>query len=587
MAEKSKLNMKVFLRLLSYWKSYKFLFFISILTTFLLAFPGPLRPMFVGHMVDKYMIKSQDPNMLLSWTLVILGLLIAEAFLGFLSSYFSNLFAQSIIRDVRKQLMKHILTFRIKYFDKTPVGTLITRIVSDLEAITEVFSSGMIVVAGEILTLIFSIALMFYTNWELALLVLIPIPILLLATRIFARLMRKSFQLEAQQVTKLNVFVQERITGMSLVQLFNRQEKEYSKFQEINNGHKQAHLKAVWATSIFFPVVELLSSISIAIMLVWGALQIQGKSSIEIREEFGEIISFILWVHMLYRPIRMLADKFNILQKGTVRAERVFEVIDLQDNIQNDGAIVDCKFDSTIRFENLYFRYNDEEWVLKNINLEIEPGSMVAFVGATGAGKSSLVNLLGRFYEYQKGEIYFGDTKLSDIELNFLRKNIAIVLQDVFLFSGTIFENITLRDPSISLEKVIEASKVVGAHDFISKLPNTYDYQVGERGSVLSTGQRQLISFIRVYVYNPHILILDEATSSVDNTSEELIQKATIELTKGRTSIVIAHRLSTIINADKIVVLDKGEIIEQGSHSELIQHSGYYKKLHEKQFSKE
>ena len=278
-------------------------------------------------LIDKYMIKSQDPNMLLWWTLVILGLHIAEAFLRFLSSYFSNLFAQSIIRDVRKQLMKHILTFRIKYFDKTPVGTLITRIVSDLEAITEVFSSGMIVVAGEILTLIFSIALMFYTNWELALLVLIPIPILLLATRIFARLMRKSFQLEAKQVTKLNVFVQERITGMSLVQLFNRQEKEYSKFQEINNGHKQAHLKAVWATSIFFPVVELLSSISIAIMLVWGALQIQGKSSIEIREEFGEIISFILWVHMLYRPIRMLADKFNILQKGTVRAERVFEVL--------------------------------------------------------------------------------------------------------------------------------------------------------------------------------------------------------------------------------------------------------------------
>ena len=587
MAEKSKLNMKVFLRLLSYWKSYKFLFFISILTTFLLAFPGPLRPMFIGNMVDKYMIRTQNPNMLLWWTLIIIGLLVSEAILRFLSSYFSNLFAQSIILDVRKQLMKHILTFRIKYFDKTPVGTLITRVVSDLEAITEVFSSGMIVVAGEILTLIFSIALMFYTNWQLALLVLIPIPILLLATRIFARLMRKSFQLEAKQVTKLNVFVQERITGMSLVHLFNRQEKEYSKFQDINKGHRQAHLKAVWATSIFFPVVELLSSISIAIMLVWGALQIQGKSNIEIKEEFGEIIAFILWVHMLYRPIRMLADKFNILQKGTVRAERVFEVIDLEDNIQNEGADVDCKFDSNIRFENLYFAYNDEEWVLKNINLEIEPGSTVAFVGATGAGKSSLVNLLGRFYEYQKGEIYCGETKLSDIELNFLRKNIAIVLQDVFLFSGTIFENITLRDPSISLDKVIEASKVVGAHDFISKLPDTYNYQVGERGSVLSTGQRQLISFIRAYVYNPHILILDEATSSVDNNSEELIQKATIELTKGRTSIVIAHRLSTIKNADKIVVLDKGEIIEQGSHSELIKNNGYYKTLHEKQFSKE
>jgi len=586
MAKKSKMNIKVFLRLLSYWRSYKTLFFLAIVTTFLLAFPGPLRPYFIGEMVDKYIDKSRNPDMLLYWTFVVIGLLVAEAGLRFLSSYYSNLFAQSIIRDLRKSLLKHILTFRIKYFDKTPVGSLLTRVVSDLEAITEVFSSGMIAIAGELVMLVVIIGMMFFTNWVLTLLVLIPIPILIIATRLFARVIRKSYQLEAVQVNKLNVFVQERITGMSLVQLFNRQEQEFNQFKEINKGHRQAHIKAIWANSIFFPVVESLSSISIALLLVWGALQIEGRTSDEISGQFGEIVAFILWVHMLYRPIRMLADKFNILQKGTVRAERVFSVIDLEDNIQNNGALTNCDFNREIIFKDLYFAYSDEDWVLKNVNLTIEPGSTVAFVGATGAGKSSLVNLLGRFYEYQKGNIFFGDEKLLDIELNYLRKNIAIVLQDVFLFSGTVMYNITLGDTTISKERVIEASKAVGAHEFISKLPNTYDYEAGERGGVLSTGQRQLISFIRAYVYNPHILILDEATSSVDNESEELIQNATLKLTKGRTSIVIAHRLSTIKNADKIVVLDKGEIIEQGTHSELLNLKGYYYRLHEKQFSK-
>ncbi len=587
MEKKSKINYKVFKRLLSYWKSYKTLFFISILTTVLLAVPGPVRPMLIGQMVDKYIIETQDPNQLLFWTLIIVGLLILEAGLRFLSSYFSNLFAQSIIRDLRKELMSHILTFRIKYFDKTPVGTLITRVVSDLEAITEVFSSGMIAVAGELISLVFAISLMFYTNWVLALLVLIPIPILILATRIFARMIRKSYQQEAVQVTKLNVFVQERITGMSIVQLFNRQKREIENFKVINKGHRQAHIKAIWANSIFFPIVELLSSLSIACLLVWGALKTQGKTSIEIQLEFGEIVAFILWVHMLFRPIRMLADKFNILQRGTVRAERVFEILDLEDNIQNTGSKKDCDFDASIRFDHLFFAYNDENWVLKDINLEIKAGSTVAFVGATGAGKSSLVNLLGRFYEHQKGDIFLGKTKLSDIELNYLRKNIAIVLQNVFLFSGTIFDNITLGNKEISREEVIKASKSVGVHDFIMKLPNGYDSEVGENGSLLSTGQRQLLSFVRAYVYNPHILILDEATSSVDNESEELIQKATEKLTKGRTSIVIAHRLSTIKNADKIVVLDKGEIKEQGTHIELLKFNGFYRTLYEMQFSEE
>jgi len=543
--------------------------------------------MLIGHMVDQYIVDNQDESKLLLWTLLIVGLLIFEAILRFLSSYYSNLFAQSIIRDLRQDLMKHILTFRIQYFDKTPVGTMITRLVSDLEAITQVFSSGMIAIAGELIAIAVSISLMFYSNWQLSFLVLIPIPILIIATRVFARVLRKSYQQEAEQVNKLNVFVQERITGMSLVQLFNRQEKEYEQFQEINKGHRQAHIKAIWANSIFFPVVEFLSSISIACLLVFGALGIQGKVPDEIDKQFGEIVAFILWVHMLYRPIRMLADKFNILQRGTVRAERVFKVLDRADNIQNNGAKVECDFDTAIKFENLYFAYNENDWVLKNINLEIEQGATVAFVGATGAGKSSLVNLLGRFYEHQEGDILVGDIKLSDIELNYLRVNIAIVLQDVFLFSGTILNNITLGDTSISKEQVVKAAKAVGAHSFIEKLPNQYDYEVGERGGILSTGQRQLISFIRAYVYDPHILILDEATSSVDNESEELIQKATVELTKGRTSIIIAHRLSTIKNADKIVVLDKGEIKEQGTHEELLKLNGFYKTLHEMQFSEE
>ncbi len=481
--------------------------------------------------------------------------------------------------------MRRILTFRMRYFDRTPIGALVTRVVSDLEAITEVFSSGMMNIAGDLISLVIVIALMFATNWELTLLTLIPIPLLLMATRIFARVIRKSLQLERDQVTKLNTFVQERLTGMSLVQLFNREKIEAARFEVINKGHRQAHVKAVWANSIFFPVVELLSSLSIACLLVWGALKVQGKTADDIRLMFGEILAFILWIHMLYRPIRQLADKFNILQRGTVRAERVFDIIDLEEHIQDEGAVKSCDFNQTVKFENLYFAYSDEDWVLKNINLEIKPGETVAFVGATGAGKSSMVNLIGRFYEYQKGDILLGDIKLTDIELDYLRKNIAIVLQDVFLFSDTIFNNITLGDKSISREQVIEAAKEVGVHKFIERLPGGYDYQVGERGGVLSVGQRQLISFIRAYVYNPHILILDEATSSVDNESEEMIQNATIKLTKGRTSIVIAHRLSTIQTADKIIVLDKGEIKEMGTHKELLRQNGFYKNLYDMQFS--
>ena len=584
MTERSSLNYTVFKRLLAYAKDYKGLFAFSVMCTLILAFLGPIRPKVIGVMVSDFLGKAEGSS-LIFWTVIVVVILIFEGLFQFLSSYFSNLFAQSIIRDLRKKLMQHILTFRMKYFDRTPIGALVTRVVSDLEAITEVFSSGLMNIAGDSISLIVIIILMFIEDWTLAFLTLFPIPILIIATRIFARVIRGALQLERDAVNGLNVFVHERLTGMSLVQLFNRQERELLAFKDINKKHRRAHINAVWAYSIFFPVVELLSSLSIAFLLVWGALNISGNSEKEVDTMYATIASFTLWVHMLFRPIRQMADRFNILQKGTVRAERVFDVLDRENQIQDNGSVIDCNFDQRIYFRDVSFAYVDEDWVLKNINIEIESGSTIAFVGATGAGKTSIVNLLGRFYDYQKGDIFIGATEISEIQLDYLRKNIAMVLQDVFLFSDTILNNIRLGDETITREDVINAAKEVGAHDFIMQLPDNYDYQVGERGGVLSSGQRQLLAFIRAYVYNPHILILDEATSSVDNESEELIQSATDKLTQGRTSIVIAHRLSTVQNADMIIVLEKGEVVEQGTHEELLNKDGHYRKLYDIQFT--
>jgi ATP-binding cassette, subfamily B, multidrug efflux pump len=587
MAEKVKLNTKIFLRLVAYAKVYKGIFVLAFGAGLLIAASSALRPKFIGEMLDKYVVHGQDGQMLLTWTLIIIGMLIMESVLQFAGSYFSNLLAQNIVRDLRKKLYKHVISFKMQYFDRTPIGALVTRVVSDLEAVSQVFSSGLIDIMGDIITLLFVLGIMVSVNAKLTLLALLPIPILLIATRIFARAMQKSFQLERMQVTKLNNFVQERISGMAIVQLFSREKQEYASFEEINKGHRQAHINAVWAFSIFFPVVELLSSLSIAFLLVWGAFQVGGETiSIE-GSIYGQIISFTLWINMMYRPIRQLADKFNVLQRGTVRAERVFEILDLNEHVQNNGSDTNVDFNKDIRFQNVYFAYKKEEYVLKDIDLTIEAGSTVAFVGATGAGKSSIVNLIGRFYDFQKGNIFLGEKNIQDIDLKHLRSNISIVLQDVFLFSDSIHNNITLGDPNVTREQVIEAAKAVNAHQFIMKLPNGYDYNVGERGGVLSVGQRQLISFIRAYVFQPKVLILDEATSSVDDQSEELIQEATEKLTKGRTSIVIAHRLSTIQSADKIVVLEKGEIMEMGSHLELMNKNAYYKNLHDMQFSED
>ena len=577
----------LFVRLLRMAMPYKRYFIIAFVCIILLSVLGPLRPYIIGEMVDNYIIRNQDKSKLLQWSIVIAVLLIMEGILQLIASYFSNLLAQSVIRDIRTKTFNHILSFKMRYFDKTPVGALVTRVVSDVEAITEVFSAGLMEISGDLISLFFVLLLMFSTNWELSLMTLIPVPILIIATRIFAKAMKSSFQFERLQVTKLNTFVQEHLTGMTIVQLFNRQKIEYSKFEEINKGHRQAHINAVWANSIFFPVVELLSSLSIAFLLVWGALKVGGKTSVEIKSMYGQIIAFTLWINQLYRPIRQLADKFNILQRGTVRAERIFEILDQDNHVQEDGTNTTCDFNQDIQIKGLTFSYTKEQNVLKNINLILEKGKTIAFVGATGSGKTTIINLLGRFYDYEIGSISIGKTDLKSIDLNHLRSNIAIVLQDVFLFSDSIHNNITLGDKNISREQVIIASKAVGAHAFITKLPGEYDYVIGERGASLSVGQRQLLAFIRAYLYNPSILILDEATSSLDNETEELIKLATDKLTQNRTSIIIAHRLSTIQKADSIVVLEKGEIVEQGSHQYLIKKGGQYKNLFDKQFLEE
>ena len=577
----------LFVRLLSLARPYKRYFFIAFACIITLSFLGPLRPYLIGKMVDNYIINSQNKEKLLTWSLIIAGILVLEGIFQLIATYFSNLLAQSVIKDIRTKTFNHLLSFRMRYFDNTPVGALVTRVVSDVEAITEVFSAGLMEISGDLISLFFVLTLMFLANWQLALMTLIPVPILIIATRIFAKAMKSSFQFERQQVTKLNTFVQEHITGMGIVQLFNRQKIEYTKFEDINKGHRQAHVNAVWANSIFFPVVELLSSLSIAFLLVWGALKAGGKTTQEIKAMYGQIIAFTLWINQLYRPIRQLADKFNILQRGTVRAERIFEILDQEEHVQDVGTVDVCDFNQDIHFKNISFSYVPGQEVLKNINLVLEKGKTIAFVGTTGSGKTTLINLLGRFYDYEKGAIFIGETDLKTIQLNLLRANIAIVLQDVFLFSDTIHNNITLGNKNITREEVILAAKAVGADGFISKLPDTYDYTIGERGGALSVGQRQLLAFIRAYLYNPVILILDEATSSLDNESEELIQKATDKLTQNRTSIIIAHRLSTIQKADKIVVLEKGEIVELGTHKVLLKKGGYYKNLFDKQFLEE
>lgn len=571
----------LFRRVMTYVKPYKTIFYVTAVLSIILALIALVRPILIQITIDDN-IKALDKEGLFYMTIILISVLIIESIFQYFYTLLGNLLGQNVIKDLRNQTFEHVINFKLKHFDNTPIGQLVTRTVSDIETIAEMFSDGILNIIGDMLKIISVVICMFYINWDLALITLIPVPILFMAASVFKRVIKKAFQDVREQVSRLNTFVQEHITGMSIVQMFNREKVEMDAFSEINKKHRSAHIRTVWAYSIFFPVVEILSAMSIALLVWYGFKEVvQGYA------KPGEIFSFTFFIYMLYRPIRQLADRFNTLQMGMVSSERVFKVLDTKSTIENKGTISTENLKGDIEFKDVSFAYIDEDWVLKNISFKINKGDTLALVGATGAGKSSIINLLGRYYEINKGEITIDNININDIELNDLRKHMSIVLQDVFLFSDTILNNITLYNEEITEQAVIEAAKKVGAHRFISKLPGGYQYNVKERGAMLSVGQRQLISFIRAYVHQPEILILDEATSSIDSESEALIQRATTILTQNRTSIIVAHRLSTIKNADKIIVIDKGKIVEEGSHDDLLELDGFYKKLYNYQFKSE
>lgn len=573
--------MKIFKRLMSFAKRYKLYFFIASSSTILLALFSVLSPYILINTVDDYIL-TKDKEGLLNYTMLMLGVLLIEVVLQFTFIYFANWVGQHIIRDIRAKIFRHILQFKMSYFDKNSVGKLVTRVVSDIETIAAFFSNGVFTILSDILKMFAVTVIMLILNWKLALITLAILPILIYATKLFQVAIKVTFQEVRNQVANLNGFVQERVTGMKIVQLFNREKIEYQNFKEINQKHKKAYVKAIWYYSVFFPIAEILSSIGIGLIVWFGGGQAIQNSGITV----GMIMGFIQFAQMLFRPLRQIADKFNQLQMGIVAGERVFKVIDTESTIDKNGTILAKNLEGNISFDKVRFSYVKDEEVLKGISLDVKSGQTIAIVGATGAGKSTIINLINRFYEIDSGTIAVDGVSVDQYDLESLRDQVAIVLQDVFLFSDSILNNITLKNNSITEQEVEEAAKQIGIHDFIASLPGGYHYNVKERGAMLSSGQRQLIAFLRAYVSKPSILILDEATSSVDSHSEQMIQYATETITKGRTSIVIAHRLATIKQADKIIVMDKGLIVEEGSHSELLQkQDGYYKNLYDKQFS--
>lgn len=586
MAEKlsgKAFDVKIFSRLMSYAKNYKLRFTIAALSTILLALFSVFRIIILKNAIDDYMI-PKDSGGLLNYILLMLGILIIEVLLQLVFIYFANWVGQHIIRDIRQHVFRKILSFKMGYFDRNSVGKLVTRVVSDIETIADFFTQGVFMIVSDVLKMIAVAAVMLIINWRLAIIALAILPILIYATKLFQIAIKATFQEVRNQVANLNSFVQERVTGMKIVQLFNREDIEYKNFTEINDKHKKAFIETIFYYSVFFPIAEILSSIAVGLIVWWGGKQIL----IGIVDGPGVIIAFITFAEMLFRPLRQIADKFNQLQMGIVSGERVFNVIDTNSTIERKGTLRAENLIGNIQFNNVYFSYVAGEEVIKGVSFEVKEGQTVAIVGATGAGKSTIINLINRFYEIDKGVISVDGVSVNEYELDSLRNNIAIVLQDVFLFSDTILHNINLKNDTISLEEVQEAAKQIGVHDFIMTLPDNYYYNVKERGAMLSSGQRQLIAFLRAYVSKPSILILDEATSSVDSYSEQLIQDSTELITKNRTSIVIAHRLATIKKADKIIVMDRGLIVEQGTHKQLLKNKeGYYKKLYDKQFSEE
>ena len=573
-AHRKSFDIQSLKRVLQFARPYRRRFVASVVLSIVLAVFTPIRPWLIQLTVDRY-IGGKVVEMVVWITVIQIGLLLVETVLRFYFSYITSWLGQAVVKDLRVTVYKKVLHLNLRQFDKTPIGTLTTRTVDDIERINDIFAEGLIPIIADILSIIAVLTYMFYTDWQLTLICLIPFPVLIIATYFFKESVNRSFHRVRNAVSELNAFVQEHLTGMAIVQAFAAEDREYAKFKRINGEHRDANIKAIFAYSVFFPLVEIVLASSIGLIVWFGSKQ---------QVEAGLITSFILCLNLLFRPLRIIADKFNVLQMGIIASERVFKVLDNDDYIKDEGSYAPAAVKGKVEFDRVWFGYTEEHPVLKDINFTIQPGQTVAIVGHTGSGKSTIISLLNRLYEITEGAIKVDDVSIKDWQLEALRRHVGVVLQDVFLFSGSVLENITLRNEAIPREKVEEAARLIGMHDFILRLPEGYDYNVMERGATLSLGQRQLLSFIRALLYNPAILILDDATSSIDSESEQLIEGAIQKLIAGRTSIVIAHRLSTIQRADQIIVLDKGEIKEMGKHSELLQKGGYYAKLHQMQF---
>lgn len=569
-------------KVMQYAAPYRARFIWVIVFAVSLSVFAALRPYLLKQTVDHY-VATKDATGLLYYIGLMTAVLMLEVGSQFYFTYWANWLGQDIVKDIREKLFRHIAAFRMKFFDNEPVGKLVTRTVFDIESIARIFSQGLFMIISDVLKMVVILGIMFYMNWKLTLIVLIAMPVLVYATRIFQQKMKTAFEEVRTQVANLNTFIQERVTGMKIVQLFNREDIEYEKFKEINQKHNDAWQKNILYNSIFFPIADIISSLTLGFIIWYGGVSILNGDNIT---TFGDLFAYTMFISMLFNPLRQIADKFNELQMGIIASDRVFELLESGHQVQDTGTVEAGHFKGDLAFNDIHFSYIEDEEVIKGINLNVNAGETIAIVGSTGAGKSTIINLLNRFYEISSGSISIDGTNINNFTLESLRRQIAIVLQDVFLFADTILNNITLSNPNITRNDVVNAAKAIGVHDFIMSLPGGYDYNVKERGVMLSSGQRQLIAFLRAYVSNPSILILDEATSSIDTYSEELIRNATETITKGRTSIVIAHRLATIVNADKIIVMDKGRIVEEGRHYELInREEGYYKNLYYSQFA--
>jgi ATP-binding cassette, subfamily B, multidrug efflux pump len=612
-AKKPTLDIGLLKQLFVYVKPYKKFFYSSILLALLMAFLAPIRPYLIQITVDNATGKNVEmpiglklllnknainttANFIIAITIFQIVFLFVETIIRLVFTYITAWLGQSVVKDLRNNVFKSILKLPLSKFDTTPIGTLTTRTISDIESINDIFSDGLIPIIADLLTIVFTLITMFWIDWKLTIFALIPLPILIIATNYFKKSVNTSFIKVRNAIANLNAFVQEHITGMAIVQAFAAEDREYKKFTKINAEHRDANIKAIFAYSVFFPIVELVLAVSTAI-IVWKVANFALDNPLDSELNFsGKIVSFVMYMNLIFRPLRILADKFNVLQMGMIAAERVIPLLQSSttttefENRNNNQPIINNKFQNStlgkggIVFKNVWFAYNNDNYVLKNITFEAKAGEILALVGHTGSGKTSIISLINKLYPINKGSIFINNINIDDYNIDDLRSSVGIVLQDVFLFSGSILDNITLRNTNISKQQVIEAATLIGMHRFIMQLPNNYDYNVMERGNILSMGQRQLISFIRVLLYNPSILILDEATSSIDTESEQLIEQAINTLIKGRTSIVIAHRLSTITKANKIIVLDKGEIKEQGTHSELLDINGYYNNLYHRNF---